>query len=59
MRASMLTRNTAEVTLNYHKWRHTETAHINPLQLNKSEMHVRELKAFHSSFFQEMLQPCC
>lgn len=22
-------------------------------------MHVRELKAFHFSFFQKMLQPCC
>lgn len=59
MRASLPTRNTIKVTFNYHKWRDTETAHINPLQLNKSAMHVRELRAFHSSFFQEMLQPCC
>lgn len=56
MRASLPTGNTIKVTLNYHEWRDTETAHINPLQLNKSGMHVRELKAFHSSFFQEKLQ---
>lgn len=59
MRASWLTRNTIKVTLNYQEWRHTETAHINPLGVNKPEMHGRELKAFHSAFFQKMLQPFC
>lgn len=31
-----------EVTLNYYEWSNAETAHINPLQLNKSGMCGRE-----------------
>lgn len=44
-----------EVTLNYYEWSNAETAHINPLQLNKSGMCGREFLAGNAG----NIQPHC